>query len=150
MSFGLQVCFFFCIFLIIILPSQQHCPRRHHSPLTSCSSKSHYKHKTSPNNVVGMLFGLQVCFFFVFFFYLVLPPQQHCLCCHHSLFTSHCPMSHQKHKTSPNNIQQHCLGYKYVFFSVFFFFFYLFIPFPISLVAPLHQGSFIYHSWLVN
>ena len=104
--------------------------------------------KMSPNNVQWHCLGLGMFFFFKIFFYLFLPPQQHRPHRHHSPLTSYSPKSHQKHKTSPNDVQWHCLGYKYVFFSVFFF--YLFIPFFISLVAPLHQGSLIYYSWLVN
>ena len=62
--------------------------------------------------------------FLKFFFYLFLPSQQHHTCrpCrHHSPFTSYSPTSHQKHKTSPNDVQRCCLGSKYVFFCIFFF-----------------------------
>ena len=85
-------------------------------------------------------------FFFVFFFfYLLLPSQQRrtCLpCCHHSMFTSHSPMSHQKHKMSPNDVQQHCLGSKYVFFWIFF---YLVLP-PQQCCLHRHHFPFISHS----
>ena len=107
-------------------------------------------HSTNePKQHPTMLFGLQVCFFLLYFFITYF--------CHLSSVayvatTIHWPPTLQNHirnikwaQTTSNDV----VWATSMFFFLYFFF-YLFIPFSISLVAPLHQGSFIYYSWLVN
>ena len=145
--FGLRYVPFFEFFFYLFLPSQQRRtrrPRRHHSPFTSHSPTSHQQPKTSPNNVQKCYLGYKYVFSFVFFYYLFLPPQQCRPRRHHSPLTSYSPKSHQKHKTSPNDVQWCCLGYKYVFF-LYFFFTYSFL-FLLVLLLPCIKGAlFIIH-----
>ena len=141
---GLDMFLLLIFFFYLFLPPQQCCPHRHHSPLTSHLPTSHQNHKNEPKKCPMTLFGLRYVSFLNFFKYLFLPSQQHRTCCprcHHSPFTSHFPMSHQKHKTSPNNVVRHCLGSKYVFFCIFFF--YLVLP-------PQRHHPCCHHSLLTS